>query len=303
MVEPISYVNMRVSRLVWIRPLMLAASLGLAACDGSDSTPTSPTPPSPPAAFYTALGASDAIGIGASVPCLPFAPCPNGTGYVPVIVRGLDDDRAVTLTNLGIPTAVIGPHFEALGRRYGRDPLGNFLDREVPLVPRNTTMVTIFAGGNDSNTVGAAIRGGAGGSNPVGFIRAQVAEFRSAYGAVIRGVRERAGSARIVVANLPNYAGIPLGRTFTPAERQAVQLISVGFSVDAINRLTSQGVLVVDLLCDPRFYEPGNYSDDGFHMSDGGYAIMAEEMLSALKTGSYPSPSSSCPEMTIVPNP
>jgi lysophospholipase L1-like esterase len=290
------------SRAAAAFPMILVVCSG--ACEKKNS-PTSPTDPAVPAdIYYTALGASDAIGVGASVPCLPFAPCPNGTGYVPIIARGLDDGeaRTVTLANLGIPTAVIGPHFEALGRQYGRDPLGNFLDREVPFVPRNSTHVTIFAGGNDSNTVGAAIRGGAGGANPAGYIRTQIGEFGSAYDSIIRGIRDRAGSPRIVVANLPNYAGIPLGRTFTPQERQAAQLISVGFS-QVINRLTSQGVLVVDLLCDSRFYEERNYADDGFHMSDGGYAIMADEMLEALTTGSHPPPSSNCPQMTIVPNP
>jgi lysophospholipase L1-like esterase len=282
----------------------VVTAVTLAACQKKDSSPTAPTDPQAPAdAFYTALGASDAIGIGASIPCIPFAPCPHGTGYVPVIVRGLDDDRSVTLTNLGIPTAVISPHFEALGRQYGRDPLGNFLEREVPFVPRTTTIVTIFAGGNDSNTVATALRDGAGGPDPVGYIRRQVSEFGAAYSAVIRGVRERAAPARIVVANLPNYAGIPLGRTFTLSERQAVQLISVGFSVDVINRLTSQGVFVVDLLCNPRFYDSANYSGDGFHMNDSGYAIMAEEMLDAIRSRGYPRPSSNCAEMTIVPNP
>jgi lysophospholipase L1-like esterase len=280
---------------------LIAASVG--ACK-KKSSPTEPTDPDTPAdAFYTALGASDAIGVGASVPCIPFAPCPNGTGYVPVIARRLDDDRAVTLTNLGIPTAVIGPHFEALGRQYGRDTLGNFLEREVPFVPRSTTIVTVFAGGNDSNAVAAALKGGAGGTDPVGYIRRQVSQFASDYTAVVRGIRDRAGSARIVVANVPNYAGIPLGRTYTLLERQAVQLISVGFSVDAISRLTSQGVFVVDLLCDPRFYDSANYSGDGFHMNDNGYAIMAEEMLQAITGSSYPPPSTSCPQMEVVSNP
>jgi lysophospholipase L1-like esterase len=296
---------MRIVRVGLLLVVSVVMAVGLGACEKKDSSPTSPSPdPETPAdVFYTALGASDAIGVGASIPCIPFAPCPNGTGYVPVIARGLDDDRMVTLTNLGIPTAVIGPYFEALGRQYGRDPFGNFLDREVPFVPRTTTVVTIFAGGNDSNTVATAIQRGAGGADPVAYIRRQIPEFGNAYGAVIRGVRDRAGSPRIVVANLPNYAGIPLGRTFTPRERQLVQLISVGFSVDVINRLTSQGVFVVDLLCDPRFYDSANYSGDGFHMSDNGYAIMADEMLQAITTSSYPTPSPSCPQMTIVPNP
>jgi lysophospholipase L1-like esterase len=56
---------------------------------------------------------------------------------------------------------------------------------------------------------------------------------------------------------------------------------------------------VVDMLCDPRSYDPVTYSSDGFHPGDAGYAYMASEMLEALG-GSYPAPSSSCASMTIV---
>jgi hypothetical protein len=38
-------------------------------------------------------------------------------------------------------------------------------------------------------------------------------------------------------------------------------------------------------------------------MNDSGYAIMAEEMLDAIRSRGYPRPSSNCAEMTIVPNP
>ena len=50
---------------------------------------TATAAPGRPAPRYTALGASDAVGIGASVPCLPFTDCPGGTGYVPRILEKL----------------------------------------------------------------------------------------------------------------------------------------------------------------------------------------------------------------------
>src|ERR1041384_3905669 len=34
---------------------------------------------------YSAVGASDAIGYGSSVPCIPFADCSGGKGYVQLI--------------------------------------------------------------------------------------------------------------------------------------------------------------------------------------------------------------------------
>src|SRR6476659_8537817 len=74
---------------------------------------TSPTAPSgPPAAGstinYTAVGASDANGVGSSAECLFLTPCPNGMGYVPVTVRALTAmGFTVNNLNLGIPTTVI----------------------------------------------------------------------------------------------------------------------------------------------------------------------------------------------------
>ena len=91
-------------------------------------------PSGPPAAgstiVYTALGASDANGVGSSVECLFLSDCPNGMGYVPVTVRQLRA-RGFTVThlNLGIPTAVIGRDFQTLGQQYNRTIVGNFIDR------------------------------------------------------------------------------------------------------------------------------------------------------------------------------
>ena len=91
--------------------------------------PTEPAPPAPANEIrYTAIGASDAIGIGASVPCLPFSACPTGTGYVQTIARQLETGgKSVVLMNLGLPGAVLGPDTQALGVSIGQDIFGNFL--------------------------------------------------------------------------------------------------------------------------------------------------------------------------------
>ena len=71
------------------------------------TTPSEPTPTS--AVVYSAVGASDANGVGGSVVCLPYVTCPNGTGYVQVIARRYTDaGKNVTLpvsyTHLTLPT-------------------------------------------------------------------------------------------------------------------------------------------------------------------------------------------------------
>ncbi|MBP1604594.1 MAG: hypothetical protein H6Q09_1766, partial [Acidobacteria bacterium] len=78
--------RLRAARLA-LAPLLLAA----VACSGKRSNPAAPSTPSGSGAAiaYTAIGASDAAGVGASAVCVPFTACPEGTGYVPVIARDL----------------------------------------------------------------------------------------------------------------------------------------------------------------------------------------------------------------------
>jgi lysophospholipase L1-like esterase len=207
----------------------------------------------------------------------------------------------VNLNNFGIPTAVIGRDFQNLGTQYGRTILGNFVESEAPFVPAATTLVTIFAGGNDVNTVIAALGGGAGGADQIGYINSQVKAFGDDYAAMLKIIRDRAPSARIIALNLPNMAGMPFLAGVSLQQRQAAQRLSVGMTTTVINPLTSQGVLVVDLLCDARSYQTSTYSGDGFHPSDAGYAWMAAEVVAAATT-SYKSPASSCSQMILVPN-
>lgn len=283
-------------------PLVLLAAL--IACSGGDEGPDNPNQPSPPtggsAVFYTAIGASDAIGFGGSVPCVPFTRCPDGTGYVQTIARRLEQGREVTLLNLGVPGSVLSRETQDLGGRYGRSLPGNFIDQQVPFVARNSTLVTVFAGGNDTNTIAFALEQGAGGSDPAGFLASEVTRFRRDMERLVDGIRSRAGNPRIVVANLPNLAALPYLSGASLRDRQVVQRLSVGFSTEGINTLVGRNVFVVDLLCDPRSYDPSSYSGDGFHPNDRGYAFLAEKMLEAIN-GSVPPPPGSCPEMTVVP--
>ena len=267
---------------------------------------SSPTAPSPPAAgstiFYTAVGASDAAGVGSSAECLPLTPCPNGMGYVPVTVRALTAlGFTVTNLNLGIPTTVIGADFASLGARYGRLIVGNMIDNEMPFVQSNATVVTIFAGVNEIMTIRAALGGGAGGSDTNGYIDAQVRAFGTDYTTLLAGIRARAGNPRIVILNVPNAAGLPFLAGTSLAERQAAQRAAVGMSRTVINALVSSSVSVVDLMCDARSYVASNYSADGLHPNDAGYAFISSEVVKAIATTSYPAPQSSCTGMTIVP--
>jgi lysophospholipase L1-like esterase len=290
------------------RIAVLALALAVhAACDklglGSDS-PTGPA--GPPAAgsaiVYDAVGASDADGVGSSVVCAPFTDCPSGTGYAQVATRQLKAQGFdISIVNLGIPTGVISPGFQALGQQYGRTIVGNFITQEMPFVRKNATLVTIFAGGNEVNTITAALGGGAGASDQAGYIDSQVRAFGVDYATLLSGIRGRSGTARIIVLNVPNLGGLPYLAGASLAEREAAQRAAVGMTRTVVNPLVSQGVIVIDLMCDQRMYQSSNYSSDGFHPNDAGYAFIAGEVVRAETSSTYPSPKDSCGFMSLIP--
>jgi lysophospholipase L1-like esterase len=277
----------------WLIISLLFALLA-AGCERAE-TPTSPDPDNDTVS-YSVIGASDALGIGSSAPCLPFEDC-DGRGYAPIVKRRFQNDGAtVTLTNRGVPGAVISQHFLTLARDIGRDDiLATFVDQMPQFIPVTTTHISIFAGGNDANVIAQNIRAGRGAADISGFIDQQVQQFGAGLGELVTRLRARAPNARIVAMNLPNLALAPYVASASATEKGVLQRIAVGLA-DRINALSSQNVVVVDLMCEPRIYSSANYSADGFHPSDAGYAVMAELLYSALRTGSAPSPSSSCPQ-------
>ena len=282
-----------------------ALLVGLAACSNKDDDGGSDNPNGPSGGsdtvYYSAISASDGTGFGSSSPCLPFTDCPNGTGYVQRVVRAMrDSGKTVTVLNLSVPGSVVGPEIEDLARQLGRGSIGNFVERQLPFVSRSSTLVTIFGGANDVNVVGNAIEAGLGGGNPVGWGTAFATGFGRDLATIVDGVRARAPNAKIILLNPPNGAGMPYVADRPRDQLRILQAISVRFAAEA-NVQASRGVLVVDLMCDPRSYVPSNYSSDGFHPNDAGYAWIAAEVVSAATTG-YKTPPTSCANMTVVPN-
>jgi lysophospholipase L1-like esterase len=252
--------------------------------------------------FYTAMGASDVNGVGASMECLDlFGECPASTGYVFVARRQLQAKGfTVNFSQLGIPTATIGRDFENLGNAHNHLVIGNLIENEAPVVHAESTLITIFTGANDVNVVTGALGAGDGGSDQLGYINKQVSAFGADYATLLNLLRGRAPSARIVVLNLPNMGAMPFLASASLAQRQAAQKLSVGMTTTVINPLTAGNALVIDMMCDPRSYQASTYSSDGFHPSDIGYAWIAGEVVSAATT-SYKSPQASCAQMSLVP--
>jgi len=287
-----------------IRPVVagLALSLSLACSSSRMPSGSSPVLPANSTVVYTAIAASDGLGIGSTGECFLFEDCPNGKGYVQVAGQQL---RArgymVTITNPSIPTATIGRDFQDLGNQNGHAVFGNFIENEAPVTPAATNLITIFAGGNDVNVVTAALGRGAGASDQIGYITTQVSAFASDYSKLLSMLRSRAPDARIIVLNLPNMGALPFLAGASVQQRQAAQRLSAGMTTTAINPLTNQGVVVIDMMCDARAYQSSTYSTDGFHPSDTGYAWMAAEVVAAATTTTYRSPQASCAQMSLIP--
>jgi lysophospholipase L1-like esterase len=284
---------------------LMTATVVFGGCNKSES-PTEPTPP--PAngpIFYTAIGASDGIGFGSSAPCLPLAPdCIEGRGYVQSLARSLKaTGREFGWRNLSLPGSVLSKAIEDLARDVGTpiEPLvGNFIERQAPFVPANTTHVTIFAGGNDANVIGRAALAGRGGSDPGAYIDAQVRQWGTDLEDLVARIRSRAPNARIVALNMINLAGAPYIASRSQSEKSIMQRIAVGIS-DRVNALTARNVLVVDLMCDARLYQTASYAPDGFHPGDTGYAIFAEDALPALRDGANNPPNTNCAQRRLFP--
>ncbi len=170
----------------------------------------------------------------------------------------------------------------------------------MPFIATGTTVVTIFAGINEINAITAALGGGAAGSDPNGYIDNQVRAFGSDYSLLMSGIRSKASGARIVILNVPNAAGLPYLAGASAAQRQAVQRAAVGMTRTVVNPLVSSNVTIVDLMCDSRSYLLSNYSSDGLHPNDAGYAFIAAEVERAITSATYPMPQSSCGPMAIV---
>jgi lysophospholipase L1-like esterase len=282
---------------------LVLALLAASACDLNTSTGPSDSDPGTTtgnAVSYTVIGASDAIGYGSSVTCVPFMACPDGRGYVQLIADRLKaDGKTVSFLNLGLPGGVLGPETQAIGNQIGKEILTNFLDSEMPFVAKDATLVTVFAGGNDANTIGSALEAGLGGSNPAAYQAARVAQFSADLKTLMTGIKSRAPAARIVVLNLPNLAALPYTSSYSLARKRALQSIAVALSAQINALRTSQGALVVDLMCDGAFYQPGAYSSDGFHPNDAGYAHLADVVYGPASTGVASAPAASCPQMTL----
>jgi lysophospholipase L1-like esterase len=260
----------------------------------------------------TAVGASDAVGVGSSIPCATAGSpaivtppsCGGGNAYPPKIVTLLDSSSLqVGLNDLGISGAVIGPDIKATVNDCGQGAPGDFITNEEAFVAPNSAVVTIFAGGNDTDgIVRCAVGIVLGSGDPSAFIAAQITNFANDYASLIASIHTTAPSAKIYLANLPNFKFIPEGQSQPPGVQSLLDTVSLTIDLEVIDPLAASPQVsgVVDLLCDPRSYQPAYFSADGFHPNDAGYSIFTHAFVNVITSPSPPAPSSSCSPFTTA---
>lgn len=283
----------RVMRHLRLAARVSFACAALSAVSGCDllQNPVEPPPPTTGIVSYTALGASDAIGFGSSQPCVPFASCPNGTGYVQIVARRLRDaNPTMTFLNLGIPGAVLSREIMTIGNNLGRGIPANFIDGEVPFVPTGSTIVTVFPDANGVNALAAAMKSLTPGPRST-FKTLQIQNFVRDFTVFINGIHARAANATVIVFNMPNLSRLPYAAGYSGDEREQLRDLSVAFSA-AMNATRSAKVRVIDLMCQPAIYTAAFYSSDGFHPSDFGYLSLADQVSAAIVSAPAPPPTS-----------
>ena len=154
--------------------------------------------------------------------CLPLT-LPKWQWLCPVAARPDAQGFTVNLSNSGAHRGD-QPPYSGSGAEYGRDILGNFIRPLAPFVMPPATLVTIFAGANDVNTIASALGRGAGEPIRSGYINTQVSHWCRLCDADQHRSRTRAGRA-LVVLNLPNMAGMPRNASAAVNTRRARNVV------------------------------------------------------------------------------
>lgn len=242
--------------------LLLTASP--AAPQSPQPTPTvtpapAPTPAvSPAAPVYVALG--DSITAGA-----------YGSTYTIPLAQAL----GARLINLGKGGEFSGPmHYQLSCKGCAHLDYDGLLADEVPKIPLDATLVTLYVGTNDMWVAGD--RSGDILANYDAAARAYDSNIR----AIVKAVRLRVPGARIVVATVPNGAHRPAAHAWSPILRQGETNLANSMK----QTLISTGLPIVDLECEPGMYDDANFGGPiDPHPNAKGFAIIAADFLSVIQ--------------------
>ena len=223
--------------------LVLALLAGLSGCGGGTAaTPPRATPsPTPvPPVVYVAIGASDAVGVGATNP--------NTQGYVPLLISKLPAHSQAL--NLGISGNTIHPA----------------LTNELPAaIAAHPTLVTVWMAGNDFK-----------GCTPLhqygDDLNALLAQLQTQTHARVFVANLPDMSLLPAIQQLETAGGGPCLQGQT---NDQVRALTEQWNVTIAAAAAAHGAFLVDLFHSDLAAHPELIYSDGFHPSSAGYQLLA----------------------------
>jgi acyl-CoA thioesterase I len=240
--------------------LLLIALLALAACGGtsggastagqpsataSGATPTASTAGAP-GVRYVALGASDAVGVGASDP--------NHTAYVPIIISRLPKGSAAL--NLGID---------------GEKLHGALTDELPHAIAAKPTLITVWLVGNDFKQCVPLQQYGA----DLDTLLTQLQRQTTAHVFVANAPDFSALPAVQAQAASGSFCG-------APGSQASIRSLAQQWNQVINASVAAHHDTLVDLFNSDLASNPGYVASDGFHPSDQGYLALANLFWSAI---------------------
>jgi acyl-CoA thioesterase I len=233
----------------------LLAGCGGATTTGGDLSPNATVPPTAttqptttpaPAVRYVALGASDAVGVGASDP--------NHTAYIPILISRLPPGASAL--NLGI----------------SGETLHGALTSELPqAIAAKPTLITVWLVGNDfKNCVPLAKY-----TADLNTLLTQLQTKTHAKVFVANAPDFSALPAIQAAAAAGSFCGVPATRT-------AIRALTVQWNKAIAASVAAHHDTLIDLYGGDIAVQPNDISSDGFHPSDAGYLALADAFWAAI---------------------
>lgn len=201
---------------------------------------------------YVAMGASDCVGEGA---------IPQTKGYVYLISDSLENFvNIVNFENLGEPGLEVD----------------EIISSEVSsAISSDPDIITLWTGGNDFNAIMRDVIW-------YGLENADYSFFETHLDLLLDTLSSSLPTSDIFIANLPDLTVLPVYEEYDLSNEVIAMAEQLVVDMNGVieEHAAKYGCILVDLYSN-RFFvsNESNISDDGFHPSNSGYKIMADEFL------------------------
>lgn len=229
----------------------------------------------PPEGIYVAMGDSITFGKGVGIDCQAFPThpvdietyCPDGQSYVALVAKKLRQaGMAGKVMNLGINGAQVP----------------RVISDELPYLPADATLVTLYIGTNDSRLV----------RDPKVPVKTVIANYERGYDELLSMIHQKAPLARIVLINFPNQKG--LAGPFHLTEDVVARYDETSQAMDKFINDHYPNYAVVSTVCNPKSYDEALQFRGTVHPNEAGAVILANEITDVILASTPPVPPSAC---------